>query len=343
MATSSPTRPHHLKESNLQDFLSADFSPINYLNATLPSHAPSTSIKSSSSSLSTLASQTQSHIASLTAQSTRLSATLTALTDDILRISPRLAYEVELVRGEALSLSDSLSQSGDLHSAISQFVPQGVENFTDHIKSQIDESSDGNDVKPLGEAVKSSPSFTTHPHGSEPPIAHLRTLIHVRNLLTTVTQAFSLAMSWPLPPSSLSGPSASLISVSSPADPSLEVEGQEACSRMRREIMDLLDEGEGMVGGKDGWERAAERVQELRDSVAIWKGTREERARDRFVDGLEAMVEERIKKQPRPWGGKVLGGVMAEDKGVEGKTAAAGVGPGLLRNLQRLREEIYME
>ena len=342
MASSLSTRPNHLQDSNLQDFLSPDFSPINYLNTTLPSPAPPTSIRSPSSSLSTLASQAQSHIAALTAQSTRLSTTLTALTDDILRISPRLAYEVELLRGEALSLSDSLSQSGNLHSAISQFVPQGMGNSTDQPKSQ-DVPSDRHDVKSPSQVVRSPPLLTTYLDGSEPPIAHLRTLIHVRNLLITVTQAFSLAMSWPLPPSFLSGPSSSLISVSSPADPSLELKGQEACNRLRREISDLLDEDEAIGDGKDGWERASGRVQELRDSIAIWKGTREERARDKFVDGLEAMIEERVKKQLRSVERKVVGGVMAEEKEAEDKSTAAGVGPGLLRNLQRLREEIYMD
>lgn len=97
------------------------------------------------------------------------------------------------------------------------------------------------------------------------------------------------------------------------------------------------------MGGKDGWNRAAERVGELRDSVTVWKGTREERAREKFVDGLEAMIEERMKRLSRSMEGNILRGAAAEEKGVEGKPTAVGVGPGLLRNLQRLREEIYME
>lgn len=331
---SSPlSRSNYIKESNLQEFLSPTFSPIDYLNATLPSHPSSTSTKTVPPSLSALASQTQTHISMLTAQSTRLSTTLTALSDEILRTSPRLAYEVELLRGEALSLSDSLSRSGNLHSAISQFVPRHIDLSK---PPQSDDSSNTDDVKSPSRALESfpPPPISQPLKGTDPPINDLRTLIHVRTLLTTVTQSFSLALSWPFPPSLLSTSSSSLISVSSPADPTLEAKGQVACTRLRQEIGDLLDEGETIVNGKDGLERAADKVLQLRECVGVWKGTGEEKARSRFVDGLEGIVEERARRQARQEGDKEL----SEGKGITG-----GVGPGLIRNLQRLREEIYMD
>ena len=291
--SSASDRPNHIKEASLQDFLSPAFSPVDYLNATLPSHPLPTSTETTPPSLSTLASQTQSHISALTAQSTRLSAILTSLTDEILRTSPRLAYEVELLRGEALSLSDSLSHPGNLHSAISQFVPQNNDLSN---PPQSDDLPNSDAVKSYSRALESfsAPTTTQPPKGSGPPLNDLRTLLHVRSLLTAVTETFSLALSWPFPPSLLSTTSSSLISVTSPADPTLEAKGQVACARLRQEIVDLLDEDESLVDGKDGSERAAERVMQLRECVEVWKGTGEEKARSKFVDELEGLVEERV-------------------------------------------------
>lgn len=82
---------------------------------------------------------------------------------------------------------------------------------------------------------------------------------------------------------------------------------------------------------------AKARVQELRDVCEIWKGTSEERARGKWVDGLEAVVEdrERGKASGRPMLEKREGSAV---RGVE--TSGSGAGPGFLR---RLRDEIYME
>ncbi len=336
-----------VKDSNIQAFLSPSFSPTNYLNATLPSQASvaSASAKTLSPSISTLVSQTQSQISSLSAQSNLLSASLTALTDDILRISPRLTYEIELLRGEALSLYDNLSQAGNLHSAISQFVTHGPEqSATELPKSQIRTQSDREDVKSSDHADESFPvpHITQPSDGLELPIEKLRTLLRVRALLTEVTQAFSLALSWPMPPSLLSA-SSGLVSVSAPADPAVEEEGQAACSKLRQEIISLLDEGMEIVDRKAGLERAAERVRELRECLGLWKGTGEEKARTSFVDGLDRMVEERTRRQVGAGEGNGVGGQGADENRTEGKATTSRVGPGLLRNLQRLREEIYME
>lgn len=339
---STSSRSNYIIESNLQEFLSPTFSPIDYLNATLPSHLSSTSTRTAPPSLSVLASQTQSHISVLTAQSTRLSTTLTALTDEILRASPRLAYEIELLRGEALSLSENLSSSGNLHSVISQFVPQNI----DHAKSRHSEDSSNSGA--IKSPSRGSEPFPPPPKvqsvkSSEPPINDLRTLLHVRTLLTRITQTFSLALLWPFPPSLLSTTASSIISVSSPADPTLEAKGQVACTRLRQEIVDLLDEGETLVDGNDGLERAAARVMQLRECVGVWKGTGEEKARSKFVDGLEGIVEERARRQARHESEKELSGSLAGEARSDGKGATVGVGPGLFRNLQRLREEIYMD
>ena len=52
--------------------------------------------------------QAQTLLSKLNSQTTRLSNTLTQATDEIVRSSGRLAYEVELLRGEAIGLSETL-------------------------------------------------------------------------------------------------------------------------------------------------------------------------------------------------------------------------------------------
>lgn len=134
-----------------------------------------------------------------------------------------------------------------------------------------------------------------------------------------------------MPPSLLATSTSSLISVSAPTvDAGLESKGQDALARLKQEVVEMLERGDGAA--------ARARVRELRDVCEIWKGTSEERARGRWVDGLEAVVEDREGR------GKAGGGHGLEKRegsavrGVE--TSASGGGPGFLR---RLRDEIYMD
>ena len=83
---------------------------------------------------------------------------------------------------------------------------------------------------------------------------------------------------------------------------------------------------------------ARARVRELRDVCEVWKGTSEERARGKWVDALEGVVEEKVgrgKASFRP------GAVKRDGSAVRGvETSGSIAGPGFLR---RLRDEIYME
>ena len=121
-------KSHHVNDPLLQPFLNPTFSATEYLNNVLPPlhvSAPSQTTKPLQSlSLSELTAQTQSHITQLSAQTSRLSETLTQLTDDILRSGSRLAYEVEVLRGEALSLQDALNET--LQHDIKQLLPNGL-------------------------------------------------------------------------------------------------------------------------------------------------------------------------------------------------------------------------
>lgn len=101
---------------------------------------------------------------------------------------------------------------------------------------------------------------------------------------------------------------------------------------------------------------AEKRVDELKALVGVWKGTVEEKVRGKMVEGLAKMVLERREEEGK--GVVVRGGSNGKAEGEgegEGKgdrkggggkvtpVGGTGSGPGFLRNLQRLRDEIYLE
>lgn len=343
VAASQNVNPY-LTDPSLRPFLSPSFSPLDYLNTALPSPT-ATRQQQPTHSLSAIASQTQSHISTLNAQTTRLSAALTSLTDDILRTSSRLAYEVELLRGEALSLADSLSSRGDLDESIRRFVPHGLDKASQppespHPPSKTRHSSQGQ-IPPLRSNAQDNPPNPETSFANEPEaLPQLRILMHVRAQLQAVIQRFNLALSFPFPPSLLTTATSSLISVNPPnQDPDLESKGQAALSRLRQEVLDLLTDAEGRGGGAD---RARERVGELREICEIWKGTGEEKARLKWLEGLELAVDDEIRKKEEE-GRKGAGGrqeARRETSAVRGQGDVGGSGTGFLR---RLREEIYLE
>ena len=137
--------------------------------------------------------------------------------------------------------------------------------------------------------------------------------------------------------------------MSSPADHTYEAQGHAACARLRQETIDLLADPE------EGVRKAADMVQELRACVEVWKGTGEEKARGKFVEELEEMVEEgrrknkegsqpketlKISSQPNR---SALAGSSRDLPALPSRSSDATSGPGFLRNLQRLRDEIYLE
>jgi len=334
----------HLTDPLLHPFLSPTFSPTAYLNSTLPTLPPSKPSQNPSTSqpppqnLSALTTQTQSQIAALWARTATLSDTLTALTDDILRCSSRLTYEVELLRGEAVGLVEAMtSADGELGGAIRRFVPEGLKPEAETDPQQAEEKEAPSPQYPrntsavehsLNEDQAEEETQTTQ------AIERLRTLQHVKTLLQPTTQTYNSALSFPLPPSLLASTSSSLIAINPPpSDPSAEAKGQTTLANLKREIAELLALDEGARGSDEGLKRARERVAGLREVVGVWKGTGEERARMKVVEGLEGMVEERRR------GLEVGGGARRE----QAEARTGGGGRGFLGGLQRLREEIYME
>jgi hypothetical protein len=288
LETAIPIEPksHHVADPLLQPFLNPSFDPASYLNNTLPSLQTSNIPSKGTVPLAELSTQTQILLSQLSAHTARLTTTLTQLTDEILRSGSRLAYEVEVLRGETLGLSEALAEG--LHDDVLKFVPAGLEQELARRPAQ-----NGTRTR---SSTTTTPMVAAHPQTStvvDPPyITQLRTLTLVRERLDTVIKTFGDAMAWTFPPSEVSVTS-SFLSVSAPEPGSemhsIEEKGQEVSKRLRDEIADLLIGGDPV----DGIEAAAKRVEELKELAIVWKGTAEERARVKFVEGLAKMVEDR--------------------------------------------------
>lgn len=308
-SASAKTKSSHLDDPALLPFLSSSFDHTRYLNSALPAlaiTAPSQASKQPGhASLAELSAQTQTLLSQLSANTARLSNTLTQLADDIVRIGSRLGYEVEVLRGDALSLSEALVEG--LSADIRQFVPKGLE-------AEIAPDGDTSPVLTKG-AKEAVPEIsdtpqeeTAVPNGLEPgvppEISQLRTLTTVRDRLESVVKVFGEAMEWTLPPSGISVTS-SFISVSAPdSGPdghTQEEKGQAVAKKLKQEIVDLLS-AESHDGR--GVEAAQQRVQQLRELAKVWKGTAEEKARIRFVEGLAKLVEDKQRLSRREAGEK---------------------------------------
>ncbi|KAK1508474.1 C4-dicarboxylate transporter/malic acid transporter [Colletotrichum tamarilloi] len=347
-ATIQP-KSSHVADDFLQSFLDPSFDPAAYLNATLPPlqhggyHSSRSNGNGQAVPLADLSNEAQTLLSQLNIHTTRLSGTLTQLTDDILRSGSRLAYEVELLRGETLSLAETMNET--LQEDIKKFAPSGVDQ---EAKGTVPKAADGQERRESVGASKAGDDEATATEGkaetSEPPyINQLRTLTVVRSRLDTVIKTFGDAMEFVFPPSELSV-SSSFLSVSAP-DPgaeqhSTEEKGQQVLQGLRDEISQLLTKSEDPV---KGIEKAAQRIEELKELNKVWKGTAEEKGRTKFIESLAKMVEDRhrdlmreVDQASRRDGneGRARKGSVHADA-AETKTYLGGYG--LMSQLQKLR------
>ncbi|KAH9863991.1 hypothetical protein J1614_009924 [Plenodomus biglobosus] len=289
----------HTADPALAPFLQPRFDPADFLNASLPALSTSSRpAKSGAASLAELSTQTQHLLSQLHAHTTRLSSVLTQLTDDILRSGGRLAYEVEVLRGETVGLTETLTEG--LKADVHQFLPAGLSlQATGLDKDDASASTaatttteegtgaDRRQIPALPEADDTTPDY----------LSDLRTLTTVRSRLETVISVFGEAMHWTIPPSEVSL-GASLISVSAPEagtdGASREQKGKEFAASLRSEIADLIT-----GDAENGIDMANTRIQALRDLAKVWKGTAEEKARIKFIDGLVKLAEDKQKELDR--------------------------------------------
>lgn len=342
-----PPKSAHVADPSLQPFLNPAFDAASYLNSTLPAlQTPASRMTGRDGDreavpLTELSLQTQTLLSNLSAHTSRLATTLTQLTDEILRSGSRLAYEVEVLRGETIGLSETLTEG--LHEDVIKFVPGGLE------KELAGRQTQGA-RRPL--SVVTTPKtpvqqgFDQDPTIVDPPyITQLRTLTLVRSRLDSVIKTFGDAMAWTFPPSEVSVTS-SFLSVSAPEPGSgsdvhsTEEKGQQVSKALRQEIADLLiADDEDPV---NGIESAAKRVEELKELAIVWSGTAEEKARAKFVDALARLVEERHRElvEEAESDGKLSVRVAAlqhenRDSGAEPDQESSGYG--FISRLQQLR------
>ncbi|KAK3073011.1 hypothetical protein LTR53_005784 [Teratosphaeriaceae sp. CCFEE 6253] len=340
MATTSsrtPSTSQQATDNSFQPFLQPDFDPADYLNITLPTlsitSAPRAVQNARAVPLAELNAQLQSLLSQINAQMTRLSNTLTQLTDEIIRSGSRLAYEVEVLRGDATGLTDTLENG--LRKDIELFT--GDDGPGDLVTGE--EELQDPDASPANGARSRA---TAEPEYLE----KLRTLTAIRSRLDSVIKVFGDAMAWPLAPSELL--TSSLISVSAP-EPEAETrdrqeKGIQYMDRLRSEINDLVGAGNDQAS----LTTAAARVDVLRELAEVWKGTAEEKARLRLVDGLQRPIEERQRALERA--GQARRPAASPARGVDlrygdlnAQRATSEGGYGFLQNLRNLKNEMYLE
>jgi hypothetical protein len=316
----------HVSDQLVQPFLQPDFDPATYLNSTLPSLSLSTTrpINGSSVPLPELSIQTQALLSQLNAQTTRLSNSLTQLTDEIIRSGSRLAYEVEVLRGETTGLTDSLDNG---------------------LKKDIELLAQAKQPSKEASQTDTSVAEATPPEPEPEYLQNLRTLSTLRTRLDSVIQIFGAATAWPVAPSEVASGASSFISVSGPEateeNRNREAKAKEYTDNLRAEINTLLSSNDVA-----GLEAAAERVEELRSLAEVWKGTAEEKARVKFVESLVKTVEDKQKNM-----GKRADGKRQPERAVDmrygdldgrGAGAAEG-GYGFLQNLRNLKDGMYLD
>lgn len=341
-----PVQPKsaHVADPFLQEFLQPGFDPAAYWNATLGgasgaaaaaaaagasrTRSPASgaagrlaAAASSATATADRAAQAQATLSQLGAHTSRLTTVLTQLTDDILRSGRRLAYEVQLLRGETLGLGEvvekHLALLDETDSGIAAAAPNGDEKKGE--TTNIEKAEDGEEGTENGAAAAAAAAAATAgdptASSSEPPsLAQLRMLAQVRSRLDAVIRTFGEAMEFIMPPSAISVTS-SFLSVSGPdqesgggsgsarsgggqdaaTTTSMEDKGQNILRGLRDEIARLL-EGANV---NDGAEAAAARVEALRTLCRVWAGTAEEKARLKFIESLQRMVEDKQRELDR--------------------------------------------
>ena len=292
-----------LADPILSPFLAPSFSVVNYVNSTLPSLLPPSTTLPTQPKHDTKAQLQQqlsqpSHISSnhnalplsqihpkitallssLDIQTHRLITHLQNLTDEILRVAPRLSYEVEVLRGGVVGLGEDLEKVG---SKVARFSPLTS-------KESADATSDGenglNSTKP--EVLK-----------------RLETLSTIRARLEEVIAIFGEAMNWPLPTATPENTSTTPnLGVNSPSYHSLspapspppfikEMNKTNNAAKAATKVVNPIAEISYLLAA-NLVTQARSRIEELRLLAGVFKGTIEGDSRLELVEELARRVRE---------------------------------------------------
>jgi len=137
-----------------------------------------------------------------------------------------------------------------------------------------------------------------------------------------------------------------LISVSAPE---LGIQSTEEDDKAREVLQQIRTEINDLIGlhadGYVGLQAASQRVEEYRQLAVLWRGTREEKARLKFVDLLIKSLDDKRKAlDVREARTGISDARSGSATGRNGKGATeGGAAAGLLRNLQRFKDDLYLE
>ena len=343
----------------LEKLFEEDFDVIDFLNANLPplslASQPAQPKNGRLAQLQEPTSFAQNLLSKVNAHNVRSSNLLTQTTDEILRSGSRLAYEVEILRGDVNALCNALTDT--LQDDLAKFSQKALPGEPDNEGRGVNGAA-----APLP-ATQHLPSETTEDQLPSSFIPQLQTLQQARSRLEQTIRTFGDAMNWPFPPPSPTLTS-SLISVSAPElglestplPASAGGGGMTQNEATARAMTKALQAEFSQLATTDP-EAAEKRIKDLQELAIVWKGTSEERSRSRFIESLSKVVEERRTTQASRAGSRSRPDGNTSNQHRSGSLpargmAAAPVGSsartdsparGLLRNLQKLRDEIYLE
>ncbi|KAK6336627.1 hypothetical protein TWF718_009423 [Orbilia javanica] len=299
-----------LSDPALQPFLSDSFSPTSYLNSTLPPLPLSSTSSSSSSptaSLQKLHTTATTLLSSLDAHLNRLQSTLSTLTDEILRATPRLSYELQVLRSDVISLADTLSSTrtrqlteclADISLEESPDAPGAVVGGEGQEKEI--------DAREVTESKERRKSEAPNNQGKPQVLKRLETLTLVRRHLEDVIKVFGEAMEWtltdvqktsiPLPTTATSSLGAYLPPSRSPSPAVMDGRKRsgQGIGNSATGSDKFTDEISYLLLNEEV-DKATQKVEDLAKLCEVWKNTSEYDARLRFVENLRWQVMEATK------------------------------------------------
>jgi len=285
ISTSTPSQSSSLtSDPLLSAFLAQDFSPSDYLNRNLPQLSVNGSTSSGVLSqtkdedplpLANVHSKANTLLSTLDASLNKSQATLTTLTDDILRATPRLGYEVEVLRSDVISLAENLTSPTTLATIA------GLTHDEQHQHVNGDQESGS----PIDRSTKGKPEV----------LKKLETLVKVRGHLEEVIKIFGEAMDWTLSApnsgstalsdsSSSSNNNSSLLQPFQPIIRSTTPNSMSGSAKIEQDISYLITNNE--------LDKASAKIEELVKLCAVWKDTAEYATRMQFLEGLKWKIIE---------------------------------------------------
>lgn len=159
-AMTTTSNPPSLSDPSLQPFTSSTFSPTTYLDSILPPLSPPAILTptrrpdTSAATLASLSTQTTTLLSTLDVHTQHLLTHLQTLSDEILRLTPRLGYEIDVLRSDAEGLKEVVEKANDGETGLRRVIedePEGLKKLMmlSKVRERVEEV-----VKVFGEAME---------------------------------------------------------------------------------------------------------------------------------------------------------------------------------------------